>query len=233
MGTFKLCCAVGAVLALLAGSAGAAPFNPAVDFSASANPNGVWRYGYVANLNPGYALVTETDNSFVPPFRGWTGALSGDRTPGVFMPSDGASHVSGTVAIDPDRLNLHPAPGGELQVVRFTAPAAGVYTLSNLIFNAQDTAGTTTDVHVIVNGTTHLYDGTVTGPYAAPAAPAPLAAYAVSLAAGGTIDFAVGNGGNGYASDSTGLRVSIDVPEPAGAACFAGIFALGMIRRRR
>jgi hypothetical protein len=52
------------------------------------------------------------------------------------------------------------------------------------------------------------------------------------LSSGDTIDFAVGDGGNGFSNDSTGLFATLSVPEPAGLTIF-GYLAVAMRIRRR
>src|SRR5688572_21418347 len=109
---------VGGACALVAGAAGAQTYDPVADFSTAGSPNGVWRYLYSSTLSAGYAATMETDNSYGARFGGWTGAVGADKTPGVLVPTDNAAHNSGTVVIQPDRLHLHPGPGGEFQIVR-------------------------------------------------------------------------------------------------------------------
>ena len=84
-------------------------------------------------------------------------------------------------------------------------PAAGF----NLVTGATTA---TTDVHVILNGMTELFVDAIN--------PGNLsAAYysgSIELKAGDTIDFLVGDGGNGYGNDSTGIMAAITyVPEPS------------------
>src|SRR2546423_3979298 len=108
-----------------------------------------------------------------------------------------------TVVQPPDTLNVHPGPHGERGVVKWTAPAAGTYTVAGR-FQGIDTGATTSDVAVAKNGTT-LFSGQVNG-YGA-TAPFSLS---VTVSAGDAIEFSVGVGSNGnYNNDSTGLAATI------------------------
>ena len=100
---------------------------------------------------------------------------------------------------------MHPGPGNEFAVIRFTAPGNSVYHLAGSFFG-HDLAPTTTDVHILANGTS-VFDGAVNGfgPGSGPAFN-----LSIPLGAGGSIEFAVGFGANhDFHSDSTGLSVQI------------------------
>src|SRR5437588_9721264 len=120
--------------------------------------------------------------------------------------STGASYQypnAPTVVQPSDVLNLHPGPSGERGVVKWTAPAAGTYTVSGR-FQGIDTGGTTSDVSITKNGAT-LFSGQVNG-YGA-SVPFSLS---VTVSAGDAIEFTVGVGSNGtYNNDSTGLAATI------------------------
>ena len=91
--------------------------------------------------------------------------------------------------------------------MRWTAPAAATVLISGS-FSGLDTA--TTDVHVRLNSSTALFDGQING--LGSAAPFSLTR---TVAAGDTIEFAVGYGSNGtYNSDATSLAVTISQPPP-------------------
>jgi hypothetical protein len=120
---------------------------------------------------------------------------------------------------------LHPPNDAGQTDLRFTAPKN--LTISNIAatFSASDTGtmGTTSDVHVYVNGVAD-FNSTVTataGGGATSFNSGPLV-----LSAGQTVDFTVGDGGNGYSNDGTRLVASITaVPEPSSIAlaCIAGL----------
>ena len=62
----------------------------------------------------------------------------------------------------PGQFALHPGPGGEYAVVRYVAPEAGEASI-DAVFTGLDIFGTTTDVHVLLNGNA-LFDGLVPEP---------------------------------------------------------------------
>jgi len=91
-------------------------------------------------------------------------------------------------------------------VLRWTAPASGNYQVK-AVFWGDDFAGpTTTDVHVLHNGV-RIYSGEVSG--FGPSSDQSFMS-TISVAAGDTIDFAVGYGTDGnYGFDSTGVSAVI------------------------
>ena len=91
---------------------------------------------------------------------------------------------------------------------------------------------TTTDVHVWRNGASLLSSGL--------AGLGSVVTYAISgsFLAGETIDLYVGPGGNGWASDATGVTAilsgdALDVPEPAMLGAFSAVLLGLSLRRRR
>jgi len=120
---------------------------------------------------------------------------------------------------------MHPGGAGQDSVVRWTAPSAGTFSISGF-FEGIDPAPTTTDVHVLLDGSTHLFDGSI-GSFNVPL----LFNLTRTLAAGDTIDFAVGVGSDGsFIDDSTGLSATIvsssTVPEPTTLALLASCLAM-------
>ena len=137
-----------------------------------------------------------------------------------------------------DKIMMHPGPGpdggplesngikGEYSILRWTAPAAGLYNISAL-FEGLDYAASvelpvTTDVHVRVNGASQ-FSGIVNGYIGGapdypvdPIGPAPTQSWhqVLSLTAGDIVDFAVGDGENdSYQVDSTGVTAIISTFE--------------------
>lgn len=102
----------------------------------------------------------------------------------------------------PGQLGMHPGRNREQSVVRWTAPATQTVTVAAL-FTGRDVAPTTTDVYVLHNGFS-LGGGIINrfrvGPYFETT---------LEVQAGETIDFVVGDGGNGFTSDSSALDVVI------------------------
>jgi len=159
-------------------------YDAAADFSASQNPTGSWRYGYKAS--PG-AAFTKYPSSSAP----WYDPAISDpyNLPTVGSPSGGLVY-------------MHPGPQGQQTVVRWTAPSSGTFNISGR-FEGIAGGHATTDVHVMHNSTS-IFDGYVNGlgsvvPYSMQR----------TVTAGDTIDFVVGDGGNAYWSDSTGLGATI------------------------
>ena len=202
--------------------------------------NGVWAYGYsvIPTPLPGFAFALDTTPTSAYPGLG-TGVigfytpLNGNALPTVIANDTGATFgPNGGVGPWPqDLLLMHPGQDDQDSVIQFTAPSAGTYHVTGEYVGIA-TAGTTTDVHILANGTTSLFSTEVTGL-------GTVESFDVTrtLAAGQTLDFVVGFGTNGnYTSDSTGITANISLtPEPAFygmlGAGLAGVFVA--LRRRR
>ena len=92
-------------------------------------------------------------------------------------------------------------------MLRLTAPASGNYQVKAVFWGDDFVGPTTTDVHVLHNGL-GLYTGEVTG-FGRPSSDQSFTT-TISVAAGDTIDFAVGYGTDGnYYFDSTGVSAVI------------------------
>jgi hypothetical protein len=212
------------LLFLAAQSVSAGPiYDAAADFSTATNPNGVWTYGYSSSLTPGpgLTLYTMSDNAFLgnPNFIAWTAniALS---DPAVWKNTASTTQTAGTVSLLPGELAFHPGPSDQFSFVRFTAPQAGLYSIATT-FTGRDFVGpTTADVHILDTGIS-LFSGEVTG--FGPTSDVVAPNMVLQLAAGDTIDFAVGFGTDGnFFFDTTGLSATITnvtpVPEPGTVA---------------
>lgn len=174
---------------------------------ANPSPNGPWSYGTFFALGSGFeaaetATVTTYDGEYVQ--IQWLNDLSAANLEfnmtnnWVFDPYGGARA--------PRSATLHPGSSGEYAVLRFTAPVSDSYSF-DINFTGNSSAGTTSDAIVLVNGVTQFSglvystrDGETLGAGQHFVTPAP-----IQLSAGSTIDIAVGAGGNGYASDLTGI----------------------------
>jgi hypothetical protein len=142
------------------------------------------------------------------------------------------------IVLLPGEMLVHPGPDGSYAVVRFTAPSTGVFSLSTVFEGRAPTnegfpQGTTTDVHVLLNGVS-LFDGAVNG--FGPSTDQ-VFAQSLNLHVGDVLDFATGFGANrSFLNDSTGLDATISnvVPEPSSFAPAAiGMTALALAGWRR
>jgi hypothetical protein len=184
-------------------------FDPAADFSATANPNGVWSYGWSTELGSSFMLDAVRGDTFLgtSDFHWWAGENITDADPGHFPlvghNSTGALFDSAGLIVPAGQLTLHPGPNGEYAVLRFTASVAGSYSISAKFLRLDVGCGTTTDVHVLSGGRS-VFDGVVNN------ACAEVSMQSVkTLAASDTIDFAVGFGTGSYFCDTTGLNATI------------------------
>lgn len=218
------------LLSALPATVPAATFNLASDFSASANPAGVWSYGYSTTLGGTFNLYTANGTANGMDYWGAPGA---GLTPGVFHNGTSTTTTLAGVSYAPGETGFHPGPSGEFSIFRFTAPSAGSYSLS-ASFSLGDVGGT--DVHVLRNGVS-LFDGLVN-----PSNQTASFTSQQTLLSGNTIDFVLGVGPDGsYTSDSTKVAGTLTtgpasmVPEPSTWAMVGGAGVLGLIaiRRRR
>jgi hypothetical protein len=203
-------------------------FDAADDYSPTSNPNGVWSYGYSTVANPNTFVAYDTNQYLVAGVNFWDSSSLTDN-PTVSKNMTNSAVTWSTATWQADQLALHPGRNNEFSIIRFTAPANCTYTLEGS-FIGIDEQGATTDVKVILNGTTWFSDelnyngngntsnflGTVT------------------MNAGDTLDFRVGDGGNGPLFDSTGFEaVVVCIPEPSSLFLGAASTGLLMLRRRR
>lgn len=207
----------------------------ASEFAVGSNPGGAWSYGWASALGGDFnlALFNWTFASGPSVAVGWSvqnPALVPDANPSVLYLVNGSGPLFNysTISAPSNSVSLHPGSGGELAIARWTAPAAGTYLISGA-FRGNDTAGTTTDVHVLHNNAA-VVNGSVNGTGVTEAF-----SQTLFLSAGDRIDFAVGAGGNGFFNDSTGLSAIISaVPEPSSYAfLLAGLGVVAVIANRR
>jgi len=186
-------------------------FDPAADFSATANPNGVWSFGWSRQLGSTFELNAVRGDTFfgVSDFHWWAGENATDAEPGHFPlvghNSTGTDlNFGDSIVVPAGQLTMHPGPNGELAVVRFTAVVAGSYAISATFLRLDVSVGTTTDVHVLVNSRS-IFDSAVDNLCVDTSLQA-----VETLVPGDTIDFTVGFGRNGtYLFDTTGINAKI------------------------
>lgn len=221
---------IGGVFGLLSAANADVVHNAATDFSQAQNPNSVWSYGQSALLNSPFTLYTNTVREF-PQVESWNAGSGSFLNPSVSHNPAMSAVTVATITFPPGQLGVHPGEFGEYSVVRFVAPAAGAYSLTSSFTGIDFHGPTSTDVHVLLNNSA-LFSGLVNSFGGGPSF-----ATELILAAGDTIDFKVGVGGNGnYFFDTTGLAAQITrreaVPEPSSFVIF-GICALATLLMTR
>lgn len=223
--------------ASLGGSATASTYNAATDFSATNNPNGAWTYGAQQVLGGALTPYTRTKVD---------GGLSIWYEVDTFLIFSQVWGIEPIIAYDgvSDRLSVHPGvitypydlyDNLPYSVLRWTAPASGVYEIDATFFGMFTfDFGTTTDVHVLLNNSPLL------NAYVVGASAQQTFSGTWSLAAGDTLDFAVGPATDvaplyDYQGDMTGLSVIINqVSEPITLTLFCiGLAGLGAVRRKK
>jgi len=179
-------------------------FNAADDFSATSNPTKSWRYGYSTNLVGTFNLYTDK-YTYQSVLDVW--CRPGRGEPLVAYNGTNSTVYTGAI-IQPGEIVFHPGPNGEKSIVRWTTPNSGSYDISATFSGADYFGATSTDVHVLDNGTS-IFDGNVNGNSS-------ISYHKTwNLAAGDTIDFTVGYGTNGnYYNDSTALDAVIKLLSP-------------------
>lgn len=212
----------------------AATYNVVDDFSIAANPNGVWSYGEGIGATS-FTPFTHTVSTAISQF--WQSSAPSLGAPAVIKNTTGAPFVASTAIFLPNVLDVHPGPLTDV-IVRFTAPAAGVYSYAGL-FEIMDFVAPLGVIGNIYHNNSLLFSQGIAGAATASTfTPGGSAVFSglVSLDASDTLSFVVNNGGS-FTYDSTGLVLSIaSVPEPSTWAMlllgFAGVGYLGWRQRR-
>ncbi|MEI6783313.1 MAG: Calx-beta domain-containing protein, partial [Verrucomicrobiota bacterium] len=211
---------------MLAAAAFAAPLQAQIvsdagkDFSTNQNPNGAWSYGWwnvsdrlfklytrVGRLSaPSSPRIWAWDVPYSEPYGGPIFALAA-----CWNPTDQPENIL-TMSLPPLGIQLHPGPGNEYSVIRWTAPASGLANIT-AAFEGMNPNGTTTDAHVWHNGNA-LYNASVNG-------------FGVgsrvafqgteTVVAGDILDFGVGYGNGSFYCDSTLLEAAVTL-SPSGAS---------------
>ncbi len=188
-------------------------YDAAANFSPSSNPNGPWSYGWTQTL--GSSFTPDTTSYTGASLEGWSGPVN--NYPYVELNASTSTFTGNDTVFPPGQMILEPGPNGEYSAVRWTAPVAETLSLNVSFVGLAPNPATTTDVHVLANGV-RIFDGTVNDYGSSNAAN--FVAPNVSVTAGETIDFVVGDGTDGtHFSDETGLNVTItQVAGPASNA---------------
>lgn len=191
--------------------------DPAQEFSISNNPNGVWSYGFTPTLGGPFALADKKSANLMgldyQQGSDWwlsTAQADCDNWLGGGVARVEQEQLHGSQMFFRDTVTEHPGCHGELATLRWTAPLRGTYEFRG---NFQGTqlacGGTSTDVHIRWNSATSLFDGDI---YGFVDNRELLFNVQQQVAAGDTIDFAVGFGLDGnYYCDGTALQLTIDL----------------------
>lgn len=230
---------------LLTGSASADVFDAVNDVSntpALPATSGNWSYGYSSTIGGAFTAHSSATGDYFGDSKaaGYYTTLDGSRLPTVLKNITSGPIDEGTIQGWVNSLLLmHPGTSSgqdEYSVVRFTAPVSENYDIS-AAFEGLDIGPTTTDVHIVVNGSVDLFDSSIDS-HLTPQDTFQTGT-SLSLQAGDTIDFVVGlradPGDTSISNDSTGFDAVITAtPEPATflllAAGMAGLF---LVRSRR
>jgi hypothetical protein len=213
--------ALTSLMALAANSASAdLIWDVTSDFSiANGNPNGAWSYGWVngSSFQAYSSNATDGNGSIF-----WLGDVGSDRTPDIWKNYGAPIHGVGT-----GQLSLHPGPGGQASVARWTAPA-GIGSPVQVQGQFYPGDSGVMQVGIFVDGipqvTTPYWQSTNSGTFD----------FSLPVSAGSTIDFAVYGG---YDYGNTPLEATITaVPEPSTLVLLGvgaiGLFAYGWRRRQ-
>ncbi len=183
-------------------------FDAARDFLAAVNPSGVWSYGWKGNLDAGFTLHpihfgASSDNGVA--VSGWA-ANSSIGLPALYCNTSPTTAIigGGQGVLPPGTMWFHPGANGQPEnfgALRFTAPSNANYRLVTVV-NSLYTGSYSgdTDFHVVVNGVEIFGQ-------ALPATTGTSFSNVVALAAGDTVDFALGRGADGDGWGA-GLKIS-------------------------
>jgi hypothetical protein len=175
-------------------------------FSPTNNPSDVWSYGYAGSFG---GFIPFPMHDLRPPgVDTWLRDLGFPTGyPRVAKNNSGQTLKATADIWQVDQLGFHPGSSvaDQYAIVRFTAPTTGVYTVTARFTGIETGPGTSTDVHVLVNGAS-FFDGRIQGFGSEVSFTSPLA---LTLRDGDSVDFTVGNGGNGFNGDTTGLAATV------------------------
>jgi hypothetical protein len=211
----------------------------AADFSAVANPNSAWTYGYVqGGVFAAYGTPETAGDGAGNSFAGWHGSdwdvvgnVGKNVGPNVIT-AWGSYREVGQVCFGT-------AYNADLAAVVWTAPAAMEIQVAAR-FSGQGPDGATVRAYVVNNGTTVFtqdvlgFAGRAVNGYSDAFGTSPVQTYTATLnvLAGQTLLFGVNNLDGFLGGDATGLALTItQVPEPMTLALLA-MGAAGCVRRK-
>ena len=166
-------------------------WSAAADFSTTRNPNGAWSSGWMLPLGSQVHLYSTATSSGNPQWYD-SAIASGDHTPTIWKNAGNATEFG----VEPGQVSLHPGPGGQYSVLRWTAPTSQKYSVAIQAF-----AGDRADESATLfrNGS-NIWHAPHTGTDSS-------FAQVIALNAGDTLDLAVG-GNYAYGNTPVSFTVS-------------------------
>ena len=194
-------------------------FDATADYSAIAgNPNGVWSYGWEATGGAAFTPYTAHTTD------AWLGNVGGDGTPAVWKNTGGST----AFGVSPGQIALHPGPGNQPSIVRWTAPASitGPIHVAGQFF-AGDVGVMQVGIFLDDDWAAPLFQATDAGAFS----------FDATVSPGDTIDFAV-YGAYGWGNTPLDARITAGAVPEIDPAAMAGVVALlagaaGLHERRR
>lgn len=182
-------------------------FSAAAEFSSDRNPNASWSYGWSYGVGSTFTLDASNSQNYAGlQLSGWINGSDPSGLPYILH-----NGTAGDISIQfttyaPGQLAEQPGSSNEVSIVRWTAPFSGTCTVAAAFACLSSVAisdGGSVDVHVLHNGVSIFDDDAVNKE-----TPASFSGQQTVIT-GDTIDFVVGNGGNGPNEDTTGLSATI------------------------
>jgi len=180
-------------------------YDVTVNFSTTANPAGVWSYGYLqAGNSPDPATFKLYEKLAIHPAGLHIRRIADNQTdPNVTFNPSSETITQGTVKWASRQVAFHPGPKGEFSVIRWTAPNTGSFSITASFYGISSVP--TSSTSFIFHNQDQLFKESIND-YLVPH----VAQKTVDADKGDTIDFIVSYGDNSeYSSDSTGLTATI------------------------